>query len=252
MSLLLLLILLVLGLIVGSFLSVAIHRLHAGKPGLVWGRSSCPHCHHALSPQELIPLLSYLWQGGQCRHCAKRIGWHYPVLEIATALVFVGMGAVGLAPLSLYLLYGAILVFIFFYDLKYMEIPDEVMLPSLAVALIGSFHAATPSLGEALSGAAIVTGFFILQILLSRGKWLGGGDLRIGAFLGLILGLKLTLVAVFLSYLIGSVISIGLMLTGRLTRKSQVPFGPFLVLGTLMALFYGDVLIGKYLEFIGI
>ncbi len=102
-------------------------------------------------------------------------------------------------------------------------------------------------------GAQVVgDAFFLAQIVVSKGTWLGGGDLRIGAFMGLILGWKLALVALFFSYLLGSVISISLMITGHLTRKSQVPFGPFLMLGTLVALFFGNTLIQLYWTFVGL
>lgn len=242
-----LLFLFALGLTLGSFLSVVIYRMHARKKGMLWGRSACPRCAHVLRATELVPLLSYLWQAGRCRHCGQSIGWHYPVLELSTGLMFMAMAGSGLTPLPLYLFYGLILLFIFFYDLLYMEIPDEVMLPSIAIALAGAAYGTIP-LGDALMGSVLVSGFFLLQILLSKGKWLGGGDLRIGAFLGLILGWQASLVALFVSYLVGSVISVTLLVTGRLTRKSQVPFGPFLVIGTLTALFYGDLLIQRYLE----
>jgi prepilin signal peptidase PulO-like enzyme (type II secretory pathway) len=248
MTLWYLLFLFIIGLAFGSFLSVAIHRIHSRKKGLVGGRSACPRCGHVLGVAELVPLLSYFWQAGRCRHCGQSIGWHYPVLELSTGMMFVAVAVSGLTPLPLTLFYGLVLIFIFFYDLLHMEIPDEVMLPSIAIAFIGSLFSPTISLSNALIGATIITGFFLLQIVVSKGKWLGGGDLRIGAFMGLILGWQYTLVALFVSYLVGSLISVSLLLTGRLSRKSQVPFGPFLVIGTLAALFYGEILIKRYFE----
>lgn len=238
----------ILGLMMGSFLSVVIHRLHFGKSGIFLGNSTCPHCNKRLGPQDLIPLVSYLWNKGKCRQCKKPISWHYPVLELSTAVLFVAMAVLGLSPLPLYLFYGLVLIFIFFYDLLYLEIPDEVMLPSIAVAIIGSFFIGTEVFFSGFLGAAVIVGFFLLQILLSQGRWLGGGDLRIGAFMGFVLGLKLTLVALFMTYLIGSVISVALLMTGKVTRKSMIAFGPFLVLGTLVALFYGNTLLEAYLN----
>lgn len=244
------LVLAIAGLILGSFLSVLIHRIHTGQCGILFGKSACPHCNKKLGPSELIPLLSYVFQGGRCRKCKKPVSWHYPVLELSTALLFVALAALGFTPLWLYLLYGLVLVFIFFYDLLYKELPDEIMLPAIAVAFFASFLPGTVPFLSGLLGAGALILFFLLQIFISKGKWLGGGDLRIGAFMGLILGFKLMLVAVFASYLVGALVSIGLLLSGKATRKSMIAFGPFLVLGTLIALFYGNFLIEWYLNFL--
>ncbi|MDP2624823.1 MAG: prepilin peptidase [Candidatus Peregrinibacteria bacterium] len=248
MSTLSLVILFIAGLLLGSFLSAVIYRIHYNKPGLFTGFSICPKCNKQLGPQDLVPLFSYLIQGGKCRHCKKHISWHYPVLELSTGLLFVAMGTAGLAPLGLYLFFGLILVFIFFYDLLYLEIPDEIMIPSIVIALLATFHPETISFLNGFYGAAVVVLFFLLQIIISRGKWLGGGDLRIGAFIGFILGFKLTIVAVFLSYVIGSIISVFLLITGRAKGKTMIAFGPFLVLGTLITIFYGDFLVEWYLD----
>ncbi len=247
-----LLILFLIGLALGSFLSVLIYRLHNKKSGILWGKSICPHCNKRLGAFELIPLFSYLLQGGRCRGCKRAIPWHYPVLELVTGLLFVGIALAQLAPLPLYLFYGLVLVFIFFYDLLYMEIPDQAMLPSIAVALLATFHFEIIPWQDALWGAGGLFLFFLVQILVSKGRWLGGGDLRIGAFMGLILGWQLTLVAVFASYLLGSIVSLVLLATGRVSRKSMIPFGPFLVLGTLVALFYGQPLLKGYLTWLGL
>lgn len=240
----------VLGLILGSFLSVLIYRLHEGKKGIWLGVSECPHCDKRLTSYELIPVLSYLIQGGRCRGCKKKIHWHYPTLELSTGLLFVGLALAQVTPLPLYLAYGLVLIFIFFYDILYMEIPDRVMLPAIGLAAIAPFVTQIVPWQDAFLGAALLAGFFALQIGVSRGRWMGGGDVRIGAFLGLMLGWKLAIVAALFSYLIGTVVSVGLLLSGLATRKSMIAFGPFLVLGTLIALFYGSALIEWYLNFL--
>lgn len=240
----------ILGASLGSFLSVPIHRIHTGDKGILLGKSACPHCNKKLGPKELVPIFSYLFQGGKCGKCKGPISWHYPVLELSTGLLFVAMAAMGMDPLPLYLFYVLVLIFIFFYDLLYKEIPDVVMLPSILLAFIATFHPATVTVWNGLLGAFVLMFFFFVQILLSKGKWLGGGDLRIGAFMGLILGFKLTILAVFFGYLIGAVVSVFLLLTGKVTRKTMVAFGPFLVLGTLIAVFYGDLIIDWYLNLI--
>lgn len=244
------LLLFVLGLLVGSFLSVLIYRFHTGESGWVGGRSMCPHCHKKLSAKELIPVISYFYQGGKCRKCKKKISWHYPLLEISTGLIFVAVGMAGLTPLPLYLVFASILTFIFFYDLLYLEIPDEVMIPSIVIAFLGTFLQTSVSVWDGLLGAGVLVLFFLVQIILSRGRWLGGGDLRIGAFMGLILGFKLSLLALFIGYLIGAIVSMLLIATGKATRKTMIAFGPFLVLGTFVGLFFGKELIEWYLNLI--
>jgi len=238
----------ILGLIVGSFLSMLIPRLHDGKKGIVVGRSECPHCHHTLGALDLIPLLSYCFLRGHCRHCKAPISAWYPLTELATALLFGALflhegnwlNFLWLAPLF------AVLLFIFFYDLRYKEIHDGVMLPGIVWALLASWQIG--DLKMSLIGAAIAVIFFGTQYLLSKGKWIGSGDIRIGAFIGIILGWQGTLIGLFLSYILGSVIGIAMLATGKATAKTAVPLGPFLVLGTLLTFFWGDPLLQFYLS----
>lgn len=240
----------ILGLVLGSFLSVLIHRIHTGEKGIIFGSSMCPKCNKKLGPLELIPLISYILQRGKCKKCKKHIPWHYPVLELSTGLLFIAIAFAGLTPLALFVAYGLILVFIFFFDLLYQEIPDIIMIPSIILAIIGTFLTGTISFLDGLYGALALTLFFLAQIIISRGKWLGGGDLRISVFMGFILGLKLTVLAAFFGYLAGAIISIGLLSTGKADRKAMIAFGPFLVIGTLIALFYGQELANWYLNLI--
>lgn len=237
---------LVLGLIVGSFLSMLIPRLHEDKKGIVAGRSECPHCHHTLGVLDLVPLLSYLALRGRCRYCKTPIAAWYPLTELATALLFgslflqTGSWAqfLWLAPLF------AVLVFIFFYDLRYKEIHDAVMAPGIVYALFVAYN--TGNLQSSLIGAGIAAGFFGLQYLLSKGKWIGSGDLRIGAFMGAMLGWQNTLLALFLSYILGSIIGIVLLATKKASGETAVPLGPFLVLGTLLSFFWGTQILEFY------
>lgn len=239
---------LVLGLIVGSFLSMLIPRLHEEKSGIVSGRSECPNCGHTLSALELIPLLSYIFLRGRCLSCKKPISSWYPLTELGTALLF---GALFFHQLDWgnFLLLSpsfAILSFIFFYDLRYKEIHDAVMLPGIVWAFLISWNLGT--LGTGLIGASIGLVFFGLQYFLSKGRWIGSGDLRIGAFMGLLLGWELTLVGLFLSYLVGSLCAIILLTTGNASGKTALPLGPFLVLGTLLSFFWGEHLLQFYLS----
>lgn len=240
----------ILGLVLGSFLSVLIHRIHTNEKGIIFGSSMCPKCNKKLGPLELIPLISYLLQRGKCKKCKKHIPWHYPVLELSTGLLFVAIALAGLTPLALFVAYGLILVFIFFFDLLYQEIPDIIMIPSIILAVAGTFLPGTIGFLDGLYGTLALTLFFLAQIIISKGKWLGGGDLRIGAFMGFVLGLKLTVLAAFFGYLVGAIISVGLLATGKADRKTMIAFGPFLVIGTLIALFYGQQLADWYLNLI--
>ncbi len=257
-----LILLFLLGLAFGSFLSVLIIRLKKKQPGIILGHSSCPACHHRLRVIDLIPLISSLLQKGQCRYCQHKISSFYPLVELATGLIFFSIGYKFLVleqlttsyPLFLFLFYSLVLIVTFFYDFLYLEIPDEVLLPGILIAFLASFLPTpfTPEPLNALLGALIPTLFFLAQILISKGKWLGGGDLRIGAFMGLILGWKMVLVALILSYLIGSILSLSLIGFKKIKFKDQIAFGPFLVLGTFGTIFLGPELLYWYLHLIAL
>ncbi len=237
-----------LGLIMGSFLSMLIPRLHNDEKGIVKGRSHCFHCKKTLSVSELIPLVSYLIQGGKCKHCRKSIPAWYPIIELTTAITFVVLFFEFLDP-TLWLInifYFSVLLFILFYDLRYKEIHDAVMLPAIVVALILSIF--TGNVVSSMIGGGIGFGFFALQYFASQGRWIGAGDMRIGAFIGLMLGWQLTLLALMLSYIFGSLISIALLVSGKADRKTAIPLGPFIVVGTMLAFFFGEKLIWLYLN----
>ncbi|MBU0982147.1 prepilin peptidase [Patescibacteria group bacterium] len=238
----------ILGLIIGSFLSVLISRLHSGEKGILVGRSHCPKCKKTLKANDLIPLVSYLATKGKCRYCKKEISPWYPMLELSTGITFGVLYLYSLDPITwaFQAILFTVLLFIFFYDIKYQEIHDAVMLPAILFALIYSLI-----FGDVISsliGAGIAVGFFGLQYVVSRGKWIGSGDLRIGAFLGLMLGWEQTILAIVSAYIIGSIVGIFLLTTKKVNRNSAVPLGPFLVIGTTISFFYGHKLIEWYLN----
>jgi len=233
------------GTMVGSFLSVLIHRIHEGEPGILLGRSKCPKCKYALRPLDLIPIISYIMTRGQCRNCKKSISLTYPALELITGFTFLTLylfipsifemqnalyDSTYLHTVIYYYLAFAGLIFTFFFDMKYMEISDRILLER----------------EDMLLGLVIPVIFFGFQILISKGKWIGGGDLRIGALMGVLLGWKAVLLALFTGYLLGAVTGIGLLMSKKFTRKSMIPFGPFLVIGTYIAFFYGERIIQWY------
>ena len=255
----------IIGAAVGSFTSVFIYRLHAKKKGIFRGRSHCTQCEQQLKPLDLIPILSYLTLRGQCRYCSKAISYMYPILELVTgglfALLFLkfpfmdsalNVSGTFLGLYFLYAFYTFVLVFTFFFDLHYLKVSDEILLPAILIGLIATIATPlTPHLFDAFLGAGIAVVFFGLQVLVSRGTWIGLGDLRVGAFMGVVLGWKMIIVALFVSYLIGSLVSLIIIVRTGKFRGIKIPFAPLLVTGTFVTVFFGDALLEWYLGGMG-
>jgi len=226
-----------LGLILGSFFSVLITRLQTGEAGILMGRSHCPSCKKNLGPLQLIPVFSFLFQKGRCAFCKKSISPWYPALELSTASVFFAIAYLNpeatSLQLALMLALASVWIVIFFYDLKYKAIHDLIVLPGIILAILGSFAWGDPL--ASLYGALGSLIFFGGQWLLSRGRWIGSGDIGIGFLMGVQLGWPLLYIGIVSGYLVGSIISIALLITGKATRESQIPLGPFLALGTMLA-----------------
>jgi prepilin signal peptidase PulO-like enzyme (type II secretory pathway) len=250
------LIIFILGLTVGSFLNCVIYRLEKDE-SFLRGRSYCPNCKHKLSWQDLIPILSFLELQGKCRYCKKPISLHYPLVELATGTLFVGVFHITFPNFLLstfYFIISSFLIIIFVYDLKQYIIPDEIIFPVIGIAflynilysyfIVHTSHFILNTFYSAL-GASL---FFLAIFLISRGKWLGFGDVKLAFFMGLFLGFPNILVALFLAFFIGAIIGLGLILKKKKTLKSEVPFGPFLVAGTFIALFFGNQIINWYLN----
>lgn len=275
------------GLATGSFLNCIIYRLHSGenflftpleisakakKPGgffkrflTGFTRSYCPHCKHILGWQDLIPVLSFLILKGKCRYCQKRISFQYPLVELATGILFVfifqqsmvlwlsGSMAPWFFNTFFLFLISCFLIIIFVYDLKHFIIPDKIIYPAilmsgiwyLVLSIFFNFYTRYEILNTiyAALGAAA---FFLIIVLISQGKWMGIGDIKLAFFMGLFLGFPNILVALFLAFFIGAIIGVGLIAAGKKTIKSEVPFGPFLVTGTFIALFWGQQLTNCY------
>lgn len=251
----------VLGASVGSFLSVVIARTRKNQKGIWLGRSICPSCKKQLKWYYLFPVFSYLFLRGKCGFCGKKISAHYLGLEVLTSIFFVlaYMKAIFIDPaftlnyvlLESFIFYIVLFTFlslIFFYDLLYKEIPDRFSIPAIIVAVLMSLFTGVPTLLSIGIGLLIIVVFFGGQILLSRGAWLGGGDLRLGALMAVLLGWKALILALMLSYIIGAVISLILIGVKKANRKTMIPFGPFLIMGMIVAMFWGDLIITKYFE----
>ncbi len=239
------------GLCVGSFLNVVIARLPAGR-SIAHPASACPKCGSPIAWYDNIPLFSYLVLHARCRACSTPISWRYPAVEVASAILF------GLAylrfDLSLQLLSAfvllSMLVAITGIDLDHQIIPDVLSLPGIAVGLIASLAPAAIGWKNSVLGILVGGGVFVVIILgtsLVLGQpGMGIGDVKLGAMIGAFLGWKLVLLSILLSVLVGGPLAATLLATGRKGRKDPVPFGPFLALGGVVSLFWGDALIAWY------
>lgn len=241
------LIVIVLGLIVGSFLNVVIWRFDELK-SIINGRSHCPKCKAQLNWFDLIPVLSYVFLWGRCRYCQREISVQYPLVEAGTALVF-ALFLWKFGPTStvfyFYLAISAILVVIFTYDILKLQISDFLVILAaslwLIYLLVSYFilHTSYSILLDSLYGAVALGGFIGLLVLLSREKWMGAGDIGLGALLGALVGWPTVLVAAFFAFVLGGIVGLILIALKKKELQSQVPFAPFLITGTLTALFWG-------------
>jgi len=251
-----------LGSIVGSFLNCVIYRIET-KQSFLRGRSFCPVCKHKLNFFDLIPFFSFLFLKGKCRYCKTKISSQYPLVEIATGLIFLSVVSYHLSLITPKLLTASgiiyqltvacFLIIIFVYDLKHFIIPDKVVFPAIAIALIYNVYAMLVNnnvsiVFNSVLAAIVAASFFLLIVLVSKGKWMGIGDIKLAFLMGLFLGFPNILVALFLSFLIGAIIGVGLILLKNKKFKSEIPFGPFLVTGTFLALFWGEKIINWYLN----
>ena len=242
------------GLIIGSFITSVVHRL-SDLESLVKGRSQCPSCKRKLGLWDLIPLLSFIFLAGKCRYCKQKISIQYPIIELLTAIIFVLIYKYfGISVYSIFLLIISIgLIIIAFYDIQKMLIPDEIVIFTAIIALIYFIYSTIVSnnfnilLNQAI-GAAIFGGIIALLYLISSGKWMGFGDIKLTLVLGFILGYPLTLVGFFMSFLIGGIYGLILIALGKKKMDSKVPFAPLLILGFFIALFWGEQILNWYLK----
>ncbi|MBI5122542.1 prepilin peptidase, partial [Candidatus Roizmanbacteria bacterium] len=223
------------GLSVGSFLNVLIDRLP--KDESILGRSHCDHCNHKLSWYDLIPLLSFVFLQRQCRYCHKKISWQYPLVEFITGILFVftytsviqiTKAELFLPTLVFYSLVISGLITIFFTDFKYRIIPDQIIaFLSFASIVYLIFYQRQDFFNHFISALVLFLTFLFL-VVITRGKGMGVGDVKFAFAIGMILGFPEVLAAFYLSFLTGAVISLILVIRGKKTMKSTIPFGPFL------------------------
>lgn len=257
-------VLFVLGLCFGSFVNALVWRLHK-KRDFVRERSECTHCHHILAWYDLIPVVSWLLLGGKCRYCHKKID-DSPLTEIAVATVFavsyafwpLGFSVAGTVLFGLWLVSLVLLAALFLYDLKWSLLPDVLTFPLIGIGVVWAavYYGVLAPLQpleverELLLSLASVAGLYGALYAVSKGEWIGFGDVKLGIFMGLILGWQNGLLAVMIANVVAFLVIIPGLLSHRLTQKTRVPFGPFLILGTVIALLFGEQLISGYISFV--
>ena len=244
------------GLLVGSFLNVVIWRVPRGE-SIVHPSSHCPGCGRPVRPKDNVPVVSWMMLRGRCRDCGEPISVRYPLVELGTALVFVVLGLrIGLASdLPAYLYLGAIGVALAMIDVDVKRLPNMIVLPSYIVATTLLLGAATVSgewsnLLRALLGMTSLYVFYFL-LALAYPAGMGFGDVKLAGVLGLYLGWlgwAELIAGGFLGFLFGGLVGGALMVAQRAGRKSQIPFGPFMLTGALAAILWGGALADLYLD----
>jgi leader peptidase (prepilin peptidase) / N-methyltransferase len=260
------------GLAVGSFLNVVADRVPQGQ-SLLHPPSHCPGCQRQLVTLDLIPVVSYVALRGRCRTCGARIPLRILAVELATGLVFALLWWTFGPSLRLVLntLYASVLIVVFIIDLEHKLVLNVIILPAIVLtllaiplqlvieppvaayvafpaALLGGTHLSLPQLGmiSQLAGAVVAFGiFWLIWFVYPAG--MGYGDVRLAAFVGLVAGFPGALAAVFGSFVLGGVVASALLILRKATRKTAIPFGPFLVITTLIMIVWGDPLIAWYL-----
>jgi len=230
-----------------------------------------------------MPVFSFILLQGKCRSCHQKISWQYPLVEIATGSLFLLIfnefsilnscpasnlfwcGVQNLFPICYFLLIACFLIIIFVVDLKHYIIPDRIIFPAIIITFfyqvfrilnlefVSDFGFRISDFKTLLNpflSAILASTFFLAIVLMSRERWMGWGDVKLAFLLGLILGWPNILTALFFGFLLGGIMGMGLLAFGKKSLKSEVPFGPFLVAGTFVALFWGDLLINWYLGFL--
>lgn len=259
------------GLVAGSFINCVVWRLKQ-QENFLFGRSYCPECRHKLNAVDLVPVISFLALGGHCRYCKKTISWRYPLVELATGILatiiavcvapmFIKFGIIS-APILAKLIYcwvlAIILEIIFICDLLWYFIPDGASIAGIITVLAARLWGySSPeallifdrnSWSNVLLTGIFTSLFFLSLVLISHGKWMGMGDAKYAFLMGFSLGFPQIIVGLALAFFGGAIIGLILIAARRKKMSSEIPFGPFLSAGTLIALLFADQIINWYLN----
>jgi len=234
------------GLLIGSFLNVCIYRVPLGK-SIVYPPSSCTACGASIKPYQNIPVISYIMLGGKCASCGDRISPIYPAVEALNALLYAsalwrfGPSVKAVAVMAVL----SVFIVVTFIDLRHRIIPNGITFPGVALSLlVGPLAMGTPWT-DSVFGVLLGGGLFYLIAVISRGG-MGGGDIKLIAMVGGLVGWKLTLFTIVVASALGAVVGVTMMALGRAGRKTPVPFGPFLVMAATLAIFCGENVVGWY------
>lgn len=275
--------LLIVGVIFGSFVNALVWRVWqherlvtSGDKGqkdknrqysILHGRSMCPSCKHQLAVGDLIPIFSWLWLRGRCRYCHKPISWQYPVVELLTGVLFLASftywpwqieAPVQAVLFAIWLTIVTLGVALTVYDLKWMILPNRLVHPLLAFGAAYSITAGTVNgdivdqISRSFIGSVIFGGFFYLLHIVSSGRWIGGGDVRLGFALGLLLGWQKALLCITFASYLGTLVVLLLFISGKYHKKMKLPFGPFLLASAFVVLLWGQSIIDWYLRLSGL
>jgi prepilin signal peptidase PulO-like enzyme (type II secretory pathway) len=222
----------------------------------------CPHCKHTLTWYDLLPVISWLSLGGKCRYCKQPISWQYPLVEVITAALFIASYQLWpenlssfSAILSFSLWLAALVAFmaLIIYDIRWMLLPNKIVFPLIGIGALSALiriFAAPEALNAtlmALGGLAVAGGLFYVLFQISNGKWIGGGDVKLGFAIGLLLGSPfLAFLMLFLASVLGLLVAIPGVVRKKSKLNSRIPFGPFLITSTIIVMLFGQRIIDWY------
>lgn len=260
----------VFGVVLGSFVNALVWRLRKletseGKVdkqfSIMHGRSMCVHCRHALAPRDLVPVISWLSLGGKCRYCHKPISRQYPIIELLTGVIFAITYAfwpisldttAGVVALALWLVSVVVLVALAVYDVHWYELPDRLVFPLIGIAILFAVACAVVAgdiavFSGSLFGGAIIFSVFWLLFQLSKGEWIGGGDVKIAFALGTFVGGAMeAFLVIFIASLLGTIVSLPGLLAKGAIKGVKIPFGPYLIAATIVVVLFGSSMIAWY------
>lgn len=266
------------GLCFGSFINALVWRINqqskakskkkAEEYSISKGRSMCVHCRHTLSTQDLLPVLSWVALRGKCRYCNKSIYWQYPLVEALTAVLFVASYAwwpnplesgLQIASFAVWLAALVGLIALAVYDLRWMILPNRIVFPVGAIAALSALltiadKGTKQAVIEAVASTLIGGGLFYILFQVSKGKWIGGGDVKLGFVLGALIAVPgQTALMLFIASVLGTLVSLPLIVTKKITPTTRVPFGPFLIIAAIIVKLFGASILDWYLHtFVGI
>lgn len=261
----------VMGLVLGSFVNALVWRLHEQSRGkkkrtdvrlsILRGRSMCTHCKHELAAKDLVPVLSWLLLQGRCRYCKKPISVQYPAVELLTGMLFVllylfwpvEIAGAQIVSFGFSLVYVTLFVALAVYDARWYLLPDKLVFLLTALAATSTVTMAVLEsdawtyLWLPVLAAAILFSLFWGLYQISKGEWIGGGDVKLVVALGLIAGTPLhALLVVFFASLLGTIGSIPVLLKGRAAMRQHIPFGPYLLVSTFIVMLFASRIVDWY------